>query len=391
MVDFIGAEISFNQYFSFFMVTVLLALGLIAGIGSFLRYLIKDLDVDGARKMIGALVLNIFLPALVFRVIYTAEMGAEFFQIPLIMLLSILICLGIAVAAFRAFKLQPEEKGALILASTFGNVTYLGLPILQGLFPSLALQVAKVAILCEVTTTPLNLSLGMALGSRFKASQRDRHRSEPSVDLTALALPTPLPPDQPLVSAESHYSWAAEVEALNTSSPLTESLNRNRPKGLPFQTGIQIGWQACQEMVRLPALWAVAIALTWKVSGLPVPAFLLQATQILGNTVTGLMMLSLGMGLRYRRIYQPLPLIVASGIKLLISPLVVFGVAILIGVQAPYLEAVVLEGAMPTQLLTFVIADRIGLNVERLALCILLNTAASFLTIPAMKTLLFGG
>lgn len=364
------------------MVSVLLALGLIAGIGSLLRYLVKDLDIDMARKMIGTLVLNIFLPALVFRVIYTAEIGAEFYQIPLIMLLSILVCLGIAMSAFRAFRLQPEEKGALILGSTFGNVTYLGLPILQGLFPSLALQVAKVAILCEVTTTPLNLSLGTALGNRFKASRSDRHRSETRVDL---------PADQQLASDTSQYFSAAEVEALETPPQLTEPLPLNRPKLSPFQTSIQIGWQVCQEMVRLPALWAVVIALIWKVSGLPVPTFLLQATQILGNTVTGLMMLSLGMGLRYRRIYQPLPLIIASGIKLLISPLVVFGIATSIGLQSPYLEAVVLEGAMPTQLLTFVIADRVGLNAERLALCILMNTAASFLTIPAIKTLLFGG
>lgn len=370
------------------MLTVLLALGLIAGIGSLLRYLVKDLDIDMARKMIGALVLNIFLPALVFRVIYTAEMGAEFYQIPLIMLLSILVCLGIAMSAFRAFRLQPEEKGALILASAFGNVTYLGLPVLQGLFPSLGLQVAKVAILCEVTTTPLNLSLGIALGTRFKASRSERHRSETPVDLTALALPTSLPADQPLASAASQHFLATEVEALETPPQLTEPLRLNKPKLSPFQTSIQIGWQACQEMIRLPALWAVAIALIWKVSGLPAPAFLLQATQILGNTVTGLMMLSLGMGLRYRRIYQPLPLIIASGIKLLISPLVVFSIATLIEVRSPYLEAIVLEGAMPTQLLTFVIADRVGLNSERLALCILINTAASFVTIPAIKTLL---
>jgi predicted permease len=51
---------------------------------------------------------------------------------------------------------------------------------------------------------------------------------------------------------------------------------------------------------------------------------------------------------------------------------------------------VVLEGAMPTQLLTFVIADRVGLDVERLALCILLNTAASFVTIPLLQRWLFG-
>jgi malate permease and related proteins len=50
----------------------------------------------------------------------------------------------------------------------------------------------------------------------------------------------------------------------------------------------------------------------------------------------------------------------------------------------------VLEGAMPTQLLTFVIADRVGLDVERLAVCILINTAASFVTIPLLNGWLFG-
>ena len=96
------------------------------------------------------------------------------------------------------------------------------------------------------------------------------------------------------------------------------------------------------------------------------------------------------MGLRYRRIHQPLPLLLASAIKLLVSPLVVFAAASWIGLQQPYLQAVVLEGAMPTQLLTFVIADRVGLDVERLAVCILINTAASFVTIPLLNGWLFG-
>ena len=265
--------------------------------------------------MIGTLVLNIFLPALVFRVIFTAQMGAETYQIPIAMFLSILVCLAIAIVVFQAFKLQPDEKGALILASAFGNVTNMGLPVLQGLFPSLQLEVAKVAILSEITTTPLNLSLGMALGTGYKQPQPDRSRGASSV----------------------------------------------------FRDGVRIAWTVFQEMTRLPALWAVFIALIWKFSGVPVPAFLLQATQILGDTVTGLMMLSLGMALRYRAIRKPLPLVVASVIKLLVSPVVMFAVASWIGVTAPFFDALVLEGAMPSQLLTFVIADRVGLNAERLA------------------------
>lgn len=306
------------------MADVLLALGLIALLGSLLRYLISDLDVEAARRMIGVLVLNVCLPALVFRVITSVQSGPEIVQIPLVMAISILICLGIAILVFRPLSLRSEQKGVFILASAFGNVTYLGLPVLQGLFPALALQVSKVAILSEVTTTPLNLSVGVALGESFRGRQ--------ATGVARLAL---------------------------------------------------------RAVVAMPALWAIGIALAWKASGWPVPGFLLESTRILGNAVTGLMMLSLGMGLRYRRIEEPLPLVLVSVIKLLLSPLVVLAAASWIGVQEPYLRAVVLEGAMPTQLLTFAIADRVGLDVERLAVCILVNTAASFITIPLLDAWLF--
>jgi predicted permease len=304
---------------------VLLALGLIALVGSLLRYVFRDLDVEAARRTIGVLVLNVFLPALVFRVICSVPTGPEMVQIPLVMAIAVVCCLALALLVFRALGLRSEEQGALILASAFGNVTYLGLPVLQGLFPALALQVAKVAILSEVTITPLNLSVGVALGESFSGKPR---------------------------------------------------------------SGVLR--QAFRAVATMPALWAILLALSWTASGVPVPGFLMEATRILGNTVTGLMMLSLGMGLRYRPIHRPLPLLLASAIKLLVSPLVVFAAASWIGLQQPYLQAVVLEGAMPTQLLAFVIADRVGLDVERLAVCILINTAASFVTIPLVNAWLFG-
>ena len=307
------------------MADVLLALGLMALLGSLLRYWLPNFDVEAARRSIGVLVLNVFLPALVFRVICSVPSGPEMVQIPLVMAIGVVCCLGLALLLFRPLVMPAEEKGALVLASAFGNVTYLGLPVLQGLFPGLSLQVAKVAILSEVTTTPLNLSVGVALGESFRGTVR-------------------------------HGVWR----------------------------------QALFAVVTMPALWAIVLALAWTGSGIPVPGFLMEATRILGNTVTGLMMVSLGMGLRYRRLQQPWPLLLASSIKLLVSPLVVLAAARWVGLEQPYLQAVVLEGAMPTQLLTFVIADRVGLDVERLALCILLNTAASFVTIPLLQRLLFG-
>jgi malate permease and related proteins len=91
-------------------------------------------------------------------------------NMPGAVLLGTLATLGLAMAVFSLLPLSPAQKGALVLASSFGNVTYLGLPLLQGLVPALGLQTAKVAVLCEVTTTPLNLSVGLSTGSRYAAA-----------------------------------------------------------------------------------------------------------------------------------------------------------------------------------------------------------------------------
>ncbi|MEI7952244.1 MAG: hypothetical protein WCH37_06165 [Synechococcaceae cyanobacterium ELA182] len=79
-------------------------------------------------------------------------------NMPGAVLLGTLATLGLAMAVFSLLPLSPAQKGALVLASSFGLV------------PALGLQAAKVAVLCEVTTTPLNLSVGLSTGSRYAAA-----------------------------------------------------------------------------------------------------------------------------------------------------------------------------------------------------------------------------
>ncbi len=231
------------------MTNVFLALALIALIGSLLRYSFPHVDIEQLRKSINLLVLYVFLPALIFRVVYTSSVGEEFFQIPLAIGTGILSCLALGVIICRLLSTSTSESGALLLAGAFGNVTYLGLPVLQGLFPNIT-GIAKIAILAEITTATLNLFLGSALAYRFG-----------SVNTTKISSTSEeLPP---------RYSWQVSIKTV----------------------------------LRLPALWAVVIALLVKFIGLAMPEFILQASNLLGNTVSGLMMLSLGMSLRYQRFH----------------------------------------------------------------------------------------
>lgn len=304
------------------MTTVFLSLAAIVLIGSLLQRLFPGWNVEDFRRSINQLVLHVLLPALIFKVLVTSDLGDELVAVPLAMAAGIGACLAVALPLFAWLPIANAAKGALVLACAFGNVTYLGLPVLQGVFPGAPLDAAKVAVLCEVTVAPLNLVVGSLLAMRFG--------------------------DQ----------------------------------------GGGLG-QSLRQLLRLPPLWALAAALACNLLRVPVPEFALHAAGVLGNAVSGLMVLSLGMALRAQRLAHPGLLLAAGGIKLLLCPLVVFAAASALALRAPYLEAVTLEGAMPTQLLTLVIADRYRLDGKLLAQAILLNTVAAFVAIPLVRTLWF--
>lgn len=309
------------------MVTaVFVEMALVASLGGSLRYLFSDLDIDELRPKINRLVLTIFLPALNFRVLYDAQLGEELWQVLLCALTGFVLIIAASNLVYSFLDTPPRVKGALILAAAFGNVTYLGMPILQRLYPSAFLPVTETVILYEMTITPLNLVAGSALAA--------------------------------------HYSHSAQF-----------SLKAN-----------------LLQVVKMPLLWAIAAALLVNWSRVKVPAVGLNTISLLADIVPGLMMLSLGMALKLsvlrsmrRTLSVVLPAIVC---KLLISPLVVFAAAKLATLPAPFFQATLIEAAMPSQLITFLTADRYGLDTEHLAVCVFLDTTLSFLTIPLVQALL---
>jgi len=307
-------------------VDVLLALGATAVLGSVLRYVMPDLDVADLRQKLNRLVLAVFLPALFLKVIYGAQVDAAFWQVPVLALGGLLITVATGIAVYSLLPLEPRSRGALVLAGAFGNVTYLGIPYLQGVFPAAVLQVTTTAILYEMTITPANLFLGSMLASRYAGSAR---------------------------------------------AGMGEALRR---------------------LATLPLLWAIAAALLLNLLHIALPAFLLGAATLLGNAVSGLMILSLGMALRLetlrdrgRQLGALLPCVM---IKLGLSPLVVWAGTRLLGVSQPFADAAILEAAMPTQLIVLVVADRFGLDTELAALAALVTTTASFGTLPLVHHLL---
>jgi malate permease and related proteins len=309
------------------MLNVFLTLAAIAAVGASLHYLLPQLDIDSTRRQAGILVLNVLLPALNIEVIYRSSVGRQLWQIPLAMLIGALVCVSVALLIFRRFPIEQKLKSSLILGSAFGNVTYLGMPLLQGLFPAQLLQVTEIAILCEITVTSSDLITGSLL-DMF-------HHQGPHTSLITALL----------------------------------------------------------QILKFPLLWSAALAIAMRLSGIQLPGFLLMALHLLGQSASGLMLLVLGMALKPKAVAGSLadikswwPMLM---IKLGLMPVVVGVAGLMVGLTALNLHATTLEGAMPPQLFTLIVADRFGFDTEVLAAAVTCMTVISLLTLPIVHRLLF--
>jgi predicted permease len=127
------------------------------------------IDRQRLRQALSAAVLHFFLPALAFNLVSSARIDQSFLAVPLTAACVTLI--GMA-AGFAVYKLLPWFRdidrpalGVMILAAGFGNVTYLGLPMITGM---LGAPFGYVAILYDLlAVTPILLTLGAFVAARY--------------------------------------------------------------------------------------------------------------------------------------------------------------------------------------------------------------------------------
>ncbi len=137
-------------------------------------------------------------------------------------------------------------------------------------------------------------------------------------------------------------------------------------------------------LVRIPPLWAAIIGSGLNLFSVPMHDSLEVVLNLLGDTVIPLMLVALGLSLQWRSITvrQIPPLLVVSIIQLLLMPLLVWQLAIPMGLQGDLLSAVVLEAAMPSMVLGLVLCDRFQLDTTIYALAVTVTTLLSLFSLP---------
>ncbi|MBL0322486.1 MAG: AEC family transporter [Ignavibacteria bacterium] len=143
------------------MVNVFATLGVLLGCGIIYRQLPHVPDPMVVRTSIGSIVLNIFVPLLTFGVLATAPIGSDIWSVPLVSIVSVAVGFGLSWIIFARLlrtHLSPPVIGSLIVASTWCNAMYLGLPITTAVVGD---HVGRVPILFDyLGMTPLLFTLG---------------------------------------------------------------------------------------------------------------------------------------------------------------------------------------------------------------------------------------
>ncbi len=163
------------------MFTVLAGMTGIILIGVFWRLLLGADRAGRIRTHLAGAVYQVFLPALVLHVLWRTPVSMDTLRIPVIAAGCVL---GSMLAAFLIYgngrlaqacigRRSRPAIGALLLAASFGNFTYLGLPVLEQTFGHWARFVAIQFDL--LASTPLLFTVGILLASHFGRDARRRH------------------------------------------------------------------------------------------------------------------------------------------------------------------------------------------------------------------------
>jgi predicted permease len=303
------------------MFSVMLQMAVLIALGiGWQRIAPKDIPILSHRRALTDLVFYILLPALVLDVMWQAPLNLTSAKISITALSSIGVSILIMWIVVSFLKISKPQKGALLIAGTFPNSTYLGLPVTaQALGDWTQAVVLKYDLFA---CTPTVLTIGVLIAHHYGAHKEVIH---------------------------------------------------------PFRA-----------LLKVPPLWALAFAVLLNLMNIPQPAAVHNALGILGGGVVPLMLIALGMSIRWDTLkasYLPLLLPVCI-VALVVAPIVAYAVATTLNVPTDTFTVSVILAAMPTMIFGIVLCERFKLDSGLYAAAVFMTTLLSIGTLTLWFTML---
>jgi len=284
--------------------------------------------------ILNGVVVNVTLPALILRGLATApSLPLRSALFPLLLAASEVVAIGAAFCLGSVCRMARPTRGALMIGGTFGNTGFLGYPIVLALMPN---QLPAAILLDQFgMTVPLYITAAL-----FGTVYGSRSESNLSVlETMRRALRTPL--------------FASVIVGILLHMVLTDHF---RPRLVV--TGV---------LIHLVG----------------------QCLRYLGQATTGLVLLALGVALRPSAIRAYVwPVAAACMVKLIVAPVVMWGLSRAAGYSGQLLALGILQAGMPAAVMGSVLCGESDMAGDYAVSVVFVSTIFAAATLPVMLAVL---
>lgn len=146
---------------------------------------------------------------------------------------------------------------------------------------------------------------------------------------------------------------------------------------------------AAAQVMHVPAVYAALAGLAVNFLQLTPPTEILRPIELLGEAAVPTMLVVLGLQLARMTHIENINLVsIGVGLRLVLSPLVAFGLVLLLGLQAPASTAVIMQASMPVAVMTIVYSTEFGLDDQYASSTVVASTLLSPITLSILILLL---
>jgi predicted permease len=144
-----------------------------------------------------------------------------------------------------------------------------------------------------------------------------------------------------------------------------------------------------KELLRIPTIYAIPIALVILYTGVEVPLVINRTTSLMSDASIPLMLILLGLQFHKEiNIKEKKALLMATGLRLIGSPMIGFALAGVFSLSGAAYQASIMETAMPTAVATTVLATEYDVEPGFITSAVFLSTIISPLTLTPILAIL---
>lgn len=136
--------------------------------------------------------------------------------------------------------------------------------------------------------------------------------------------------------------------------------------------------------IKLPLFWAMLSGLLLQLFNVKLPFRVDEGIQMLGNAAIPVALVTLGMQLSQNQLVIGWYELMSAGLRLIIAPLIAFGIGRSLQLSGLELQVLVIQSAMPTAVNTLIWVSEFGGEPPRVARSIISSTLLSLGTLPIL-------